>query len=347
LRLPCVRVSAKDVEEVLEFLKSRGAYVRNCKVKKLSDGSVAIPVKEDLDMSLIKELPAVLVSESCYEDFVCGTLGLSFKDLLTGLIPEGVLRRIPSSYDVIGDIAVINIPEDLLEYGRLIGEAISRVSRNVRAVYAGSYVSGEYRVRELKHVFGDPVSKTVHKEYGLRISVDVLRTYYNPSLAEEHRRIAELVNDGELVADLFCGVGPFSLHIASLRNATSYAVDFNPDAIKCLIESIGMNRRKLKGRVVPVLCDVRDFLRIVSDDVFDRVIMNLPLEALEYVPAVSNKLRVGGVIHVYLVSYSVEEVKHLVSNAVNPSAFSVVSVKRVLDYAPRKYVFRADLRRNA
>lgn len=61
----------------------------------------------------------------------------------------------------------------------------------------------------------------------------------------------------------------------------------------------------------------------------------------------SNKLRVGGVIHVYLVSYSVEEVKHLVSNAVNPSAFSVVSVKRVLDYAPRKYVFRADLRRNA
>lgn len=341
----CVRVLVKDVETALKFLKSRDAYVRNCKVKKLSDGTVAIPIKEDVDLSLLKDFPVTLVSESCYEDFSCGTLGLTFKDLLEGLVPDGILKRIPSAYDVIGDIAIINIPEDLLEYGKLVGEAISRVSRNVRTVYAGGYVSGEYRVRSLKHVYGDAVSKTVHREYGLRISVDVLRTYYNPSLAEEHRRLAELVSDGELVGDLFCGVGPFSLHIASLKNATSYAVDFNPDAIRCLIESIEMNKKKLRGKVVPVLSDVRDFLRVVSDGVFDRIIMNLPLEALEYVSIVSSKLRVGGVLHVYLISYSTEEAKHLVSEAVDPSVFSVIEVRKVLDYAPRKYVFRVDLKK--
>ena len=330
---------------MLRFLKSRDAYVRNCKVKKLSDGTAAIPIREDVELSFIKEIPVDLVSESCYEDFHCGTLGLSFKDLLKELIPENVLRRIPSAYDVVGNIAIISIPNDLLEYGKLIGEAISRISRNVRAVYAGSYVSGEYRVRELKHVYGDPVSKTIHKEYGLKISVDVLRTYYNPSLSEEHRRIAELVSDGELVGDLFCGVGPFSLHIASLRNATSYAIDFNPDAIKCLIESIEMNKKKLKGKIIPVLSDVRDFVSVVSDGILDRVIMNLPLEALKYVPLVSSKLRKGGTLHVYLISYSVEEAKHLVSEVVDPSIFSITSVKKVLDYAPRKYVFRADLKK--
>lgn len=343
--MPCVRVLLKDLEVALRFLKSRDLYVRNCKVKKLSDGTAAIPIKEDADLSFIKEFPATLVSESCYEEFTCGTLGLSFKDLLEGLIPEGVLKRIPSAYDVIGDVAIINIPEDLLEYGGLIGEAISKVSRNVRAVYAGSYVRGEYRVRELRHIYGEPVSKTTHKEYGLRISVDVLRTYYNPSLAEEHRRIAESVSDGELVSDLFCGVGPFSLHIASLKNAISYAVDFNPDAVRCLIESIEMNKKKLKGKIVPVLSDVRDFLQVVSDGIFDRVIMNLPLEALKYIPLVSSKLRPGGTLHVYLVSYSAEEARHSVTEVIDSSILSVVNVKRVLDYAPKKYVFRADLRK--
>lgn len=346
MRMRCVRVLVKDVEAALRFLKSKGVYVRNCKVKKLGDGTAAIPVKEDVDLSLLGEFPVALVGESCYEDFVCGTLGLSFKDLLEGLIPDGILKRIPSAYDVIGEIAIINVPEDLLEYGKLIGEAICRVSNNVRAVYAGGYVGGEYRVRGLRHIYGDALSKTVHKEYGLRISVDVLKTYYNPSLAEEHRRIAEVVSDGELVGDLFCGVGPFSLHIASLRNATSYAVDFNPDAIRCLIESIEMNKKRFKGKVVPVLSDVRDFLRVVSDGVFDRIIMNLPLEALEYVSLVGGKIRIGGVLHVYLVSYSVEEARHAVSEVVDSSIFSVVGVKKVLDYAPRKYVFRVDLRKS-
>ncbi|MEO3993473.1 MAG: class I SAM-dependent methyltransferase family protein [Desulfurococcaceae archaeon TW002] len=345
--LRCVKVLTKDVEKVLKLLKSRDAYVRNCKVKKLSDGTVAIPIKEDINLSIIEELLKNLVSESCYEDFYCGIIGLSFKNLLEGLVPEGVLQRIPSAYDMIGDIAIINIPEDLLEYGRLIGEAISKVSRNVKAVYAGGYVVGGYRVRKLRHIYGDLVSKTVHKEYGLRIAVDVLRTYYNPSLAEEHRRIAELVSDGELIGDLFCGVGSFSLHIASLRNATSYAVDFNPDAVKCLIESIEMNKKRLKGKIVPVLSDVKDFLSVVSEGVFDRIIMNLPLEALEYVPLVSSKLRVGGTLHVYLVSYSVEEAKHMVNEVVDPSIFSLANIRKVLDYAPRKYVFRTDLKKIA
>jgi len=343
--LRCIRVLLKDLDVALRFLKARDLYVRNCKVKKFGDGTAAIPIREDADLSFVKEFPTTLISESCYEDFTCSTLGLSFKDLLEGLIPEDVLKKIPSAYDVIGDVAIINIPEDLLEYGKLIGEAISKVSRNVRAVYAGSYVRGEYRVRELRHIYGEPVSKTTHKEYGLRISVDVLRTYYNPSLAEEHRRIAESVGDGELVGDLFCGVGPFSLHIASLRNATSYAVDFNPDAVRCLIESIEMNKKRLKGKIVPVLSDVKDFLKVVSNSVFDRVIMNLPLEALKYIPLVSSKLRSGGTLHAYIISYSTEEARHSLTEVIDTSIFSVISVRRVLDYAPKKYVFRADLRR--
>ncbi len=344
--LPCVRVPASEAEHVIRALKARGLYADGYKAKRLADGVVAIPLNEGATREALREFLSNYGAVECFEGFEGGVGGLTFKDLLKGLIPEEDLRRVPSSYTIIGDVAVINLPEDLMAYGGLIGEAIANVSRGVRAVYAGSRVVGEYRVKRLKHVYGDAVSKTVHKEYGLSISVDVVRTYYNSSLSEEHRRVAKLICDGEVIADLFCGVGPFSLHAASLRRVVSYAVDFNPDALKCLLESIDMNGKVLKGRVVPVLDDVADFLDLVRDGSFSRVIMNLPHKALEYLPLSHSKVREGGVIHLYVISSSgsgaVEDVRRVSDNL----GLSVVGVKRVLDYAPRKYVYRVDLVRD-
>lgn len=86
----CERVLIKDVEATLKFLRSRGACVRNCKVKKLSDGTAAISIKEDVDLCLFKDFPVALVSESCYEDFSCGTLRPTFKDLLIDWFQTGI-----------------------------------------------------------------------------------------------------------------------------------------------------------------------------------------------------------------------------------------------------------------
>lgn len=341
--LPCVRVPASEAEHVIRALKARGLYADGYKAKRLADGVVAIPLNERVTPEVLREFSSDYRVVECLERFEGGVGGLTFKDLLKGLIPENDLKRVPSSYTIIGDVAVINLPEDLMTYGGLIGEAIVSVSRGVRAVYAGSQVVGEYRVKRLRHVYGDAVSKTVHKEYGLSISVDVVKTYYNSSLSEEHRRVAELINDGEVVGDLFCGVGPFSLHAASLRRVVSYAVDFNPDALKCLLESIDMNRKVLKGRVVPVLDDVADFLGLIKDRSFSRVVMNLPHKALEYLPLSYSKVQEGGVIHLYIISSSGGEAVEGVREVSNPLGLSVVGVKRVLDYAPRKYIYRVDV----
>ncbi|MEM0037786.1 MAG: class I SAM-dependent methyltransferase family protein [Zestosphaera sp.] len=339
----CLRVPAVEAEHAIRALKSSGLYARGYKAKRLDDGTVALPVNDAADFKTVRGVLRNFSVAECLETFEGGDRGLTFKDMLKGLIPDDDLSRIPSSYDVVGDVAIVNMPEDLSRYGRLVGEAIVRLSPNIRAVYAGGSVSGDFRVRALRHVYGENISKTVHKEYGLSISVDVLRTYYNPSLSEEHRRVAELINEGEVVGDLFCGVGPFSLHMASLKRVSSYAVDLNPDAIKCLLESIELNKKMLKGSVVPVLDDVKDFLTIVRDEAFDRIIMNLPHKAIEYLEMSCSKVRKGGMIHLYTVSTSEAEAIQSVQKASESMRLMISGTRRVLDYAPRKYVFRVDM----
>ena len=65
------------------------------------------------------------------------------------------------------------------------------------------------------------------------------------------------MQDGETVADLFAGVGPFSVLIGK-RNPTVkvYAVDLNPDAVELLNVNVRVNR--VENNVYPILADARE-----------------------------------------------------------------------------------------
>ena len=92
----------------------------------------------------------------------------------------------------------------------------------------------------------------MHREFGCQYHVDIAKAYFSPRLSHEHERVASLVQDGEVVVDLFAGVGPFSVLIGK-RNpmAKVYAVDLNPDAVELLKVNVRVNR--VEGRVFPVL----------------------------------------------------------------------------------------------
>src|SRR5438132_907051 len=80
-------------------------------------------------------------------------------------------------------------------------------------------------------------------DHGLRYHVDLAQAYFSPRLASERKRIADLVRPGEVVADPFAGVGPYSILIAKRRRPESvYAADANPTAVKLLRENVAANR---------------------------------------------------------------------------------------------------------
>ncbi len=258
-------------------------------------------------------------------------------------VPEEVRPLLPSSFDIIGDIAIIEIPEELMQYGRAIGEAILKVHRHIKAVFAkGSKVEGEYRVRELIHLAGEKRTETIHRENGIRLKLDVAKVYFSPRLATERMRIFKKAKPGEVVFDMFAGVGPYSILLAKKAKLV-FACDINPWAIRYLEENIRLNKA---NNVVPILGDVR---KVAGKLEADRVIMNLPKFANRFLREAMLSVKDGGVVHYYGFSpeedlFSEHEAK--IKAIARELGFGVEFLERrkVRPYAPRQFNIAIDFR---
>ncbi len=268
-------------------------------------------------------------------------------DALQGIMSPEDLALLPRAYDLIGDIAVLEIPDELTQYSQLIGETFHKIHSNFKTVLAKSgAVSGTTRVREYTHLAGEMKTKTIHTEYGCRLVVDVAKAYFSPRLLEEHNRIAQLVQPGEKVLDMFCGVGPFAIHITKHKKVKVVAIDINPLAIELLSESIQLN--KLVGFIEPIVADAHEYTRTKEAN-FDRVIMNHPSGASDFVVDACRVLKSGGIIHYYDFTGGEspetllrEKVAMLVEQA-GRKVGGISLVRRVRDSAPYEYQMVADV----
>jgi tRNA (guanine37-N1)-methyltransferase len=197
-----------------------------------------------------------------------------------------LMTSLPKALDIIGDIAIVEIPTELKNHKKLLGVAILEAHKNLRTVLSkAGAVSGEYRLRDFEVIAGEPRTNTIHKEFGCSYQVDLAKAYFSPRLSHEHQRVASLVQQGETVVDLFAGVGPF-------------AVDLNADAIELLRTNIRLNR--VEKRVFPIIGDARLVVDAKLRGVADRVIMNLPEKAIEFVDVACKALKPkGGLLHFY------------------------------------------------
>jgi tRNA (guanine37-N1)-methyltransferase len=224
----------------------------------------------------------------------------TFIDFLEDKLPPHLLACLPRAMDFVGDIAIIEISPELEAYKKAIGDAILQIHKNVRTVLAkAGAIKGEYRTREYIIIAGEPKTETIHKEHGCQYHVDLAKVYFSPRLSHEHKRVASIVKEGETVIDMFAGVGPFSILIAKTHeNVKVYAIDKNPDAISLLERNVRLNR--VNGKVHPILGDAKHVVRRQLRGLADRVIMNLPEKAIEFIEAACEALKTeGGVIHFY------------------------------------------------
>lgn len=222
------------------------------------------------------------------------------KNHLSKFVSSEELAYIYDSYDVIGDIAIIRVTGKSRKYSRIIAETIMNVQKNVKTVLAQtSSVCGDFRLRKLNFVAGENKIATVHKEYGCLFSVDVGKCYFSPRLLYERMRIAKQVVNGEVVVNMFAGVGCFSIVIAKHSKAKKvYSIDVNPAAIQFMQKNIRLN--KVYREVIPIQGDAKEVIEKRLRCTADRVVMPLPEKAFEYLPhAVSALKEAGGWIHYY------------------------------------------------
>ena len=176
------------------------------------------------------------------------------KKALYNVLSNYEIDNVFSSFDQIGDIIIIRIPDELLSKKKIIGEIILQKVKTANSVFRQkSIVKGEFRIRELELLAGDDKSETMYKESGCRFMVDVNKVFFSPRLSTERTRIKNLVQDGEIIINMFGGIGMFSILAAKNKKCIVYNIDINPIAIKLCKRNIELN--KLQGNVIPIYAD--------------------------------------------------------------------------------------------
>jgi tRNA (guanine37-N1)-methyltransferase len=341
----CIKVTKINGEKTLILTKKLGIINRKLEIRK-NRNHIYIPIlrqPKEKEISMLKaQVPDFQLTTNVFTKKKQQRKPLA--QVLEKRLPQHLLASLPRALDMVGDIAIIEIPPELKANERLIGEAILTVHKNVRTVLAkAGAVSGTYRLRGFEVIAGKNRTDTIHKEYGCKYHVDIAKAYFSPRLSQEHKRVASLVKKSVTVVDLFAGVGPFSVLIAKKNaDAKVYAVDINPDAIEFLKRNIRLNR--VENRVTPILGDARQAVEERLLGVADRVIMNLPEKALEFVDTACKAIKpAGGMVHYYAficLPDSLEDMKLRFSEAVEKTGRKVdafLFAKTIRETAPYEW----------
>lgn len=330
-----LKVPKKDANHLRIILQEKSLLNHDFKIKR-SDTYVYLPMKQRLGDDMLKELVIKelglemdSIVETDFEEL--NKRPRSIEDYLQGRIPPEKMEEFKKSFDIIGDVVILEIPVDLEEEKYLIGDAALKFTKR-RSVYRKkSEIKGVVRTRELEHLAGEENPETIHKEYDSKIMLDVKKVYFSPRLATERKIVVDQVQEGEIIIDMFTGVGPFAISMARRHQVQIYAIDINPHAIHYLKENITLN--KLKGIINPIEGDVTDVLKLLNIQA-DRIIMNLPGTAQEFLPIAVKHLKPGGTLHYYQFSRNFEDPINKVKKTAHPRRVEIIDVRKVKSRSP-------------
>lgn len=225
-------------------------------------------------------------------------MAMRLKDNMSGVLTAEQQQALVGSYDVVGDIAIIIIPESLVPCEKLIADAVlaSNVHIKVVAKRGGMY-GGEFRTIPLVILAGEKRKETEVREFGIRLRLNPERIYFSIRSGYERRRIASLVTPNESVLVLFSGVAPYPLIISRFSSArVIIGIEKNPEAHAYALENLQLNKKQ--KNVILYLGDVRVVIPTLSEN-FDRVVMPLPTMAETFLSDTLRALKPGGYLHFY------------------------------------------------
>jgi len=282
MELDCVRVAAKDAESVRKRLFDLQLLAKGYKIIRDKDGFIYFPVVE------AAKIPATLkvtTTRKAFEQHSTQATG-SVKDALSArhALSDSDVAKVIRSYDCVGDIAIAEIPDELVSKQAVIAKAIMAQNGHIKVVCRkDSPMLGKYRVRKLSIIAGEKRTTTTYRESGCSFAFDVAKVYFSVRLSHERLRIASLAKPKEKTLALFAGVGPFPIVIAKRKpKAEIVGIELNPVAVKSFQKNILLNKT---ANVVAIKGDVN---KIVPKDYrgwADRIIMPLPHSAGDFLEA--------------------------------------------------------------
>ncbi len=270
------------------------------------------------------------------------------KKLLENILTSEENDELISAFDQIGNIIIVRIPDSLLSKKKIIGETLlEQVKISKSVFYQSSAVEGDFRTRNLEILAGEDNTETEYKEFGCKFTVDVENAFFSPRLSTERERIANLIQDGEVMTNMFAGVGMFSIMAAKKKKCTVYSLDINPVASKLCEKNIKQN--KLSGNVISINGDSSEIIKEQLVDKSDRTLMLLPERSDEFLESAISTTKNNGIIHYYSHIHADKKSdagklseEHYLS--VTPVKSEILSSKIVRPVGPRYYQTVVDVK---
>jgi tRNA G37 N-methylase Trm5 len=225
----------------------------------------------------------------------------------------------PASHEFIGDMMIVRIDEEIIQFSSKIAKAKLDAHPKLRLILSDQGVFGELRIRELipigvrnnNQIILENIplelckTKVIVKESGREIICDPSIAYFSSKLQTERqetlyfaKKLKKILGRPINICDPFCGVGPAVSSLLNEPNLTHniLASDLNPEAVNILFENLSKwDKRKYpedSGNIDWMypnrLVGVADATVVAKNKNYigkwDLLMINLPHKTLELLP---------------------------------------------------------------
>ncbi|XP_011641569.1 FAD synthase-like isoform X3 [Pogonomyrmex barbatus] len=165
------------------------------------------------------------------------------EEILKSILPEDV--NVPTAYSLVGHIMQLNLRDVHLPYKFIIGQVFLDKTASARTVINKiNTIDTSFRYFAMEILAGERNTVTITKENGYTYQFDFAQVYWNPRLSTEHARMITFMMQGDVLYDVFAGVGPFAIP-AARKKIQVFANDLNPESYKWLQKNAAINKSNM------------------------------------------------------------------------------------------------------
>jgi tRNA wybutosine-synthesizing protein 2 len=280
---------------------------------------------------------------------------MAFRELLTEKLKGKVyanLNKLPKGFQRIGDIIVLNLDKEFDNHKPAIGNAVLELFKVRSVCNKFGEIKGKFREPQIEVLAGSEDTIVTHIEHGIKYRFDIRKVMFAKGNLSERVRYPKQIKDGEIIIDMFAGLGYFSLAMGKLSNPEKiYSIELNPVSFNFLKENIKINHINC---IEAINGDNREIIdELINKGVKpDRVLMGYLPPPKEFLPWALKIIKKGGILHyediltVGKEKEESEEVIKMINNIAKDydKKVELIHLQDVKSYGPKSHHYVFDLK---
>ncbi|MBS3777753.1 MAG: class I SAM-dependent methyltransferase family protein, partial [Candidatus Thermoplasmatota archaeon] len=121
------------------------------------------------------------------------------RENLSNVFSESQLNLLPTKWEKVGDVLILTLEKELIPFEEKIAEVYAAVLSCKSVLKDTGGIVGEFREPEVRLIYGDENTVTVHKENGVKFKLDPAQIMFSSGNMSERKRMSYLDCHGETV----------------------------------------------------------------------------------------------------------------------------------------------------